>query len=152
MRKIFKGFTLVECIIALAVLAIASLTMAQIYASVSKRNMTNQMLNASLSQQMAWVEQYEKAEAYEIAYSGTVSTDPPHEAGSGQYVKIESTYNSKTYEYSYPVDIYVLFSRDADGDGSKVYDGNTLKDNDDYDGKSEDNYNLRYKYVLGHTT
>ncbi len=145
MKKI-KGFTLVECIIALAILAIASLTMAQIYAGVASRNIDNHNLNTSLSKQMAYVEKYINAEAYEIAYDGTAgSTQPPH-VGSpkARYVKIENSISGTKYEYSYPADIYILYSRD--------YNDKDSKDGAAYKGETEDNYNLRYKYVLGHTT
>lgn len=144
MKKSFKGFTLVECIVALAILGVASLTMAQIYATVSLRNKNNQMINTSLSNQMAYVETYTDSEAYPIYYNGSnaadTSTVPPHEnAAGGANVKIVSSYND--YEYSYAADIYVLKSRDRND-----------KDNDDagYVGEDEDNYNLRYKYILGH--
>ena len=45
MKKHIKGFTLIECLIALAILGIASLTMAQIYASVAQRNRNNQIID-----------------------------------------------------------------------------------------------------------
>lgn len=145
MKKSFKGFTLVECIVALAILGVASLTMAQIYATVSLRNKNNHMINTSLSNQMAYVETYTDSEAYPIYYNNSntadTSTIPPHMTGStgGANVKIVSSYNN--YEYSYAADIYVLKSRDGND-----------KDSDDtgYIGETEDNYNLRYKYILGH--
>ncbi len=56
MKKL-KGFTLVECLISLAVLAVASLVMAQIYASVGSINRQNHYMNTSLAAQMALVEQ-----------------------------------------------------------------------------------------------
>ena len=148
MRRKIKGFTLIECIVALAILGVASLTMAQIYANVAKRNRDNHLVNTSLSNQMAYVEQATGAEAVQILYTGASSTQPPHNNSSiTQYVKIENTCNSTTYTYSYPVDIYVLRSRDAATPTNEF----GLGSNDpNYSGASEDNYNLRYKYLLGH--
>ena len=154
MKKTFKGFTLIECIVALAILGIASLTMAQIYAGVASKNRENHIVNTSLSNQMAYVERYTDSETVGIYFNNSLTTPdsetdassttkyPPHKnatVSNMPQVKIVSSYGS--YEYSYSVDLYVLRSRDAND-----------KDSSDsgYMGQSEDDYNLRYKYVLGH--
>ena len=168
MKKHFKGFTLIECIVALAILGIASLTMAQIYASVSQRNKNNHLVNTSLSNQMAYVEKYTDSQAVPIYFneeSGASKTDPqslsssttkypPHkESGSvtvkTNYVKITKVgvdaHGNKTLStddvYSFPVDTFILKSRDRNDKAA----GDT-----GYVGETEDNYNLRYKYLLGH--
>lgn len=141
MRMKIKGFTLIECIVALAILGVASLTMAQIYANVASRNRDNHLVNTSLSNQMAYVEKMTDTQAVQIAYDGSASTAPPHSSTATRYVKIETTYDSTTYTYSYPVDIYVLRSRDHNDKASN---------DTGYVGETEDNYNLRYKYLKGH--
>lgn len=175
MKKRFKGFTLIECLIALAVLGIASLTMAQIYAGVARKNRTNQLLNTSLSNQMAYVEKYTSTEAIPIYFNeiGNVSqkdanassTDrkPPHKSSGNShqnnYVKITRIDSSKTgaasrdkdQVYSFPVDTYILLSRDNNdrSSGTTIFDNqyNTyLMDSSNND----KNYNLRYKYLVSH--
>lgn len=178
MRKV-KGFTLIECIVALAILGIASLTMAQIYANVSMRNRDNHLVNTSLSNQMEYVEKATDTEAVPIYFGNSdtkkshadgdaTSTDrkPPHktnEAVNNNFVQIvrckPSASGSVTHEldetYSFPVDIYVLYSRDQDNDSSKVCTvaangDKTWSNNPNYNGESEAKYNLRYKYIVGH--
>lgn len=150
MKKTFKGFTLIECIVALAVLGVASLTMAQIYANVAMRNKNNHIVNSSLANQMAYVEKYTDSEAVGIYFNNSATTPdsettessatryPPHKnpsATSMPKVIIVSSYED--YEYSYSADVYVLKSRDtADGVYTDAEDNNT---------------NLRYKYVVGHS-
>lgn len=165
MKRNFKGFTLVECIIALAILAIASLTMAQIYASVSQRNRNNYLMNTSLSNQMAYVEKYTGSEAHPIYFitdsSGAPVADaqaskdasnttkyPPHKnstlSANAPYVAIVSSYDSS--EYSYGADIFILKSRDASD-----RDSDDTNFNGDYDGDANGQFDLRYKYLVGHT-
>lgn len=168
--KKIKGFTLVECLVALAILGIGSLVMAQIYADVSKRNLSNHNVNTSLSYQMKVVEEATGADSIPMYFGGTdasgqpksdpnsadsnVDKKPPHKQGiastdlSKPSVKIVGSYGSHTY--SYPVDIYVLLSRDANDQPSKVKSGTTWSDNPSYDGYDEKDYALRYKYIVGH--
>ena len=168
MKKRFKGFTLIECLVALGILGIASLTMAQIYATVAMRNRMNHLVNTSLSNQMAYVERYTNSEAVPI-YFGTGKTDKADKVGSsasatGQPPHVLTSTGAFNYvitkfdpsaapgaanpldakqKYSYPADIYVLHSRDR-GD-VKLNDGESDM------GYTEENYNLRYKYVIGHS-
>lgn len=157
MKKTFKGFTLVECLVAMAILAIASTLMASIYANVASRNNFNHFNNTSLSNQMKYIEQYENAETVKIAntYSGT---NPPHptetNSGTTAYVKI-TKYKSdgislESDSYSYPVDVYIMYSRDTKNVGSSGKDenGNAATFSGVY---AEKDNNLRYKYILGHT-
>ena len=158
-----KGFTLIECLIALAILGIGSLVMAQIYADVSKRNLSNHNINTSLSYQMKVVEEATGADSIGMYFGGLdpstglpkpdpnsadsdTNKKPPHKQGIGAAdlskpnVQITGSYGSHTY--SYPVDIYVLLSRDANDKPSTA---------SDYKGDDEKNYALRYKYIVGHT-
>lgn len=154
MKKGFKGFTLVECIIAMAILGIASLLVAQIYAAVSTRNKMNNLVNSSLVYQMSYVEKYTNSDIIPLYFGGSQAADPeissttrkpPHKSvgvsdTTKPYVVIQSNYTGNN-EYSYPADIYVLKSRDRDG--------NVLTATGD-SGYKEADYNLRYKYLLGH--
>ena len=72
-----KGFTLVECLIALAILGIGSLVMAQIYADVSKRNLSNHNVNTSLSYQMKVVEEATGADAISMYFGGLDGSGQP---------------------------------------------------------------------------
>ncbi len=161
MKMKFKGFTLVECIVALAIIGIAGLTMAQIYANVAQRNLNNHLVNTSLANQMAYVEKYSKSDldTYALYYATETdgktplpdpqakktSTDkyPPHKQTgrpSDIYVTVESSYkpsgSSTGSTYSYAADIFILQSRDADN--AAVADS------------AEAKYALRYKYLVGH--
>lgn len=150
MKKTFKGFTLVECLVAMAILAIAGTLMAGIYANVASRNNFNTFNNASLSNQMAYIEKYENANTVKITntHSGTT---PPSGTNSGTtaYVKVKNS--TTNLEYSFPVDIYIMYSRDTHNVGSnnKDADGNTATYSTMY---AENDHNLRYKYILGHTS
>lgn len=163
MSKKIKGFTLIECLIALAILGIGSLVMAQIYAAVSKTNLNNNSINTSLSKQMKLVEEATGADAISMYFGGldpntggpkpdanadesNLNKYPPHKQGISSTdltkpnVVIKGSYNSHTY--SYPVDIYVLLSRDIKDKASSETD---------YNGVEEKNIALRYKYILGHS-
>lgn len=145
MKRKMKGFTLIECLIALAILGIASLTMAQIYAGVARRNLKNHQSNTSIANQEEFIEKELKDNgALEIKY-----TDPPgptanHTPPSGtnqatnSYVQIE---DSSGNTFSYPVDLYILNSRDGNN-----------KDSTDpaYNGPDTTKDNLQYRYFLSH--
>lgn len=149
MKKI-KGFTLIECLIALAILGIASLTMAQIYASISRVNMNNHLVNTSLSYQMKIAEEKTETEAVKLPSNEAASqTMPPHLRTGVKYMRLERSDTNDVY--SYPVDCYVLLSRDADNNASKTYNPitGTWSDNPNYSGATEKDISLRYKFVTG---
>ncbi|MBP1549058.1 MAG: prepilin-type N-terminal cleavage/methylation domain-containing protein [Oscillospiraceae bacterium] len=146
MKKTFKGFTLIECIVALAVLGVASLTLAQIYSSVALKNRENHIVNTSLSNQMAYVEKYTDSASTTLNFGGSTSGTPPHKDSSSTnnyYVQIKSSYTgTSTYftysqnTYSYGVDVHVLKSRDSDDNV--------------YDDAADNKQNLRYKYLTAY--
>jgi prepilin-type N-terminal cleavage/methylation domain-containing protein len=152
-----RAFTLVECLVALAILGVATLTMAQVYSAVARMSRDNEFMNISLSEQMKYVEARSEinSEAIQIpSVSGTItpeSTD--HKINTTRYRvfisggpvdnatgAVDSAYDD--YEYEYGVDTYILLSRDghdtAAGDAGYDWDGL-------YD---ETNSKLRYKYLL----
>lgn len=186
MKKLFKGFTLIECLVALAILGIASLVMAQIYAGVSRTNQKNNSVNYSLAYQMKMVEEATGSDAIPIYYGNTDIKAPVQDvhsvnaktgvkdgkhpalaSASANYNYIEITkcdtsgnYLTEKNRYSYPVDIYVLLSRDTKDRPSKKL--NVVKDangkvtsatwgDSGYDGMPEKDIALRYKYILGHS-
>lgn len=175
MKKHFKGFTLIECLIALAILGIASLVMAQIYANVSKINRNNHNVNTSLSYQMKVVEEATGTDSIPIYYGSGANADTPdshsvnQSGGDGkppkevldvsaqknyiELTKCKSDGTLGTETYSFPVDIYVLLSRDKNNEPSKVYQNltNLWVDNPNYQGDDEKDYSLRYKYIVGHS-
>lgn len=57
MKKKIKGFTLVECIVAMAIIGIASVMMAQIYSGIAKINRDNAAANRTLNEEMKFCEQ-----------------------------------------------------------------------------------------------
>ncbi|MGN0691535.1 MAG: type II secretion system protein [Oscillospiraceae bacterium] len=54
--KRLKGFTLIECIVAMAIIGITSLLMVQVYGTVAKMNQDNNRINNSLEAQMKYAE------------------------------------------------------------------------------------------------
>lgn len=146
MKRKLKGFTLIECLIALAILGIASLTMAQIYANVARTNIKNHQSNTSIANQEEFIEKELKTNgAVEIQYSGPSSTTnptPPHNSGTNQamnsYVQIE---DSSGNTFSYPVDLYILNSRDGNNNDSS---------DPAYNGPDATKDNLNYRYFLSH--
>ncbi len=178
MKKSFKGFTLVECLVAMAILAIAGTLMAELYATVSSRNKQNHFMNTSLANQMAYIEKYENAATLPIFYGGldgskntkkdseitSNSRKPPHEhvatnTGESAYVQVQRLDSSgnaiSADKYSFPVDIFIMYSRDTHNEASSqpaAADSNDRTTNTNYSKMfGEQSNNLRYKYVLGHT-
>lgn len=156
MKKALKGFTLIECLVALAILAIASLTMAQIYAGVASANLKNHNLNASMSNQTSFIEKQIKNDGVNeftctaLAPAGDPNEKtPPHKYFSDnkvtssyiEFVEYDSSGNTTGNIYSYPVDVYLLKSRDKNN-----------KDSSDsgYSGAEESELDLRYKFFTAH--
>ncbi len=144
MKRKLKGFTLIECLVAMAILGVASTIMAEIYASVSMMNLKNHQNNTSISNQERFVEKELKADgAVEIKYSQPIPANPPPPTGDNEatksYIEIK---DSSGNTFSYPVDIYVLRSRDGSDRGS---------DDAGYNGPTETKTYLKYRYFLAHS-
>ncbi len=156
MKKL-KGFTLVECIVALAILGIASLVMVEIYANVCKINRANHDTNSSLAYQMKYVEKknnleaisVEATESYDAATGKPANDTPPHKRTGVTNISITGNGNT----YSFPVDYHVLQSRDQNDQAAFIYNAssNSWVENSNYIGDREDNYYLSYKYWTPNT-
>lgn len=177
MKKTFKGFTLVECLVSMAILAIACMTLGGIEASVARRNNVNHFNNTSLANQMAYIEKYSDSETVKITstYSGGSAKKPPNGTNSGTtaYVKVtkikqmpSGTANTSEYDplsknfktanrvanssCSYPVNIYVMYSRDTqDVKSNDSSYGTVASSITNTSSGVEGESNLRYKYILG---
>ncbi|MDE5577366.1 MAG: type II secretion system GspH family protein [Oscillospiraceae bacterium] len=154
MKRKLKGFTLIECLVALAILGVASLTMAQIYASVARKNMANHTNNTSIAKQMEFIEkELRENGAVEIKYDGGASApNPPSGTNIAQnsYIEVERSDGTKL---TYPVDIYILNSRDANGEQSYIPNPSNpgaVTPNPNYKGPDEEKTNLKYRYFLAH--
>lgn len=172
--KKMRGFTLIECIVALAILGIASLVMAQIYASVSNFNRANHQNNSSIANQMKYVEEKTNSEAIKVASGQVVPATmpatgltPPVTAGTTvkniTLKRKDFTDSSKEVVYSYAVDYYVLQSRDQNDEakykynaGSDTWTYNTnyqdiFKETDPSLSSQKQQLILNYKYFTGFT-
>lgn len=190
MKKTFKGFTLVECLVAMAILAIGCMLLGEIEMAVAKKNNANNFLNTSLANQMQYIENYTNSATLAIYYGNSDTSEPhkdpnlssnkpPHAASvtaNHNYVtvtkyKSDGTTLDTASQYSFPVDIYVMYSRDTNNeartsvtinaDGKRTSEtantsyGDVSKNIDDSfetkDGSNITGVSLRYKYILGHT-
>ncbi|MCL2053815.1 MAG: prepilin-type N-terminal cleavage/methylation domain-containing protein [Oscillospiraceae bacterium] len=149
-----KGFTLVECIVAMAILGIASLTIAQVYGAVARMNVNHQFNSASLAEQMKYVERYAEGDTVRTTLPSPHSPPAgavrqPIATNAPQALVLEPvtnddgvapvglprpngvTSNYPPAVYTIGVNTHILFSRNAD-------------DTVDDDG---DTQRLRFKYM-----
>jgi prepilin-type N-terminal cleavage/methylation domain-containing protein len=169
-----RGFTLIECLVALAILGIGSLIMAEIYANVSSINRMNHQNNSSIAYQMQFVEKKTNTEAMQVksgqTLPATIPTEgatPPKSTDSTKSIILtrkDSTTGNVISVYSYAVDYYVLMSRDQNNNAAYKYNSSTgkwekntdyqtiyEKSSDDPDDASNYNYVLNYKYFTGYS-
>ncbi|MDR0947575.1 MAG: prepilin-type N-terminal cleavage/methylation domain-containing protein [Ruminococcus sp.] len=150
MKKTLKAFTLVECIVALTIFAVVSLSIAQVYANISVIQRQNEYMQYSLAKQMQYVEQQVQGETVPVPYSNTAEATGPKGAvdiSSNNLIMIQGGVNG-TFQYAYGVDVYVLYSRDINDNGSNDDDGDGIAEAGEYVYEAEGNGNLRYKYML----
>jgi prepilin-type N-terminal cleavage/methylation domain-containing protein len=147
MRKL-SGFTLIECLVALMVLGIAALTLAQVYAAVAKGRRENEYMNYSLAEQMKYVERQSDIEGIAIEplagqVSGEKTATIPAPATGTYQVKIKGgPVGGTSHSYAYGVNMYILYSRDINDEGS---------DDAAYAYPTESTGKLRYKYLQPRT-
>lgn len=146
--KMLKGFTLIECIVAMALIGIASLLMVQVYGTVAKMNRDNNRLNNSLEKQMEYAENELKEtngdstvqiiRVYNYTDTSAKSTDVKttetltFKLKKGTDSSDKYTYSASTHKLDFTdkdicadIDMYivrVVSSNDTDG---TVYDNNS---------------------------
>lgn len=166
-----RGFTLIECIVSLAILGIASLVMAQIYATVCNINRANHQNNSSIANQMKYVEEKTDSETvtmypnkdgskYDVSGATAEGLEPPIDDDDVYKVilKRDGIGGSSTGVcYCIPVDYHVLQARDMN-DNAKYKDGSLNSDYNDIfkpvdTSVGEDNQEmyLNYKYFTAYT-
>jgi len=142
MKKIksLKGFTLVECVVAMAILGIASLVMAQIYGSVAKINRENHRANQSLSQTVAAAEKKISSgalnEVVQLDGDSITSLDMVFTKSTTAAHGTADKYNIKSDD----TDIYVYSAHYENNVGTSVYYNQPTS--------GSDPIGLRYKYFV----
>jgi len=139
--KTLKGFTLVECVVAMAILGIASLVMAQIYGTVARINRENHIINESLSQT---VEKAEKKLSSTGIASEIIHIDgDPADGGAATQITFEKDgahASGTASEYTIPKEdtvVYVYSPRYTANSTTTIYATT-----------SSDPIGLRYKYFV----
>jgi prepilin-type N-terminal cleavage/methylation domain-containing protein len=168
MKKI-KGFTLVECIVAMTVFAIAALTMAQVYVTVANIQRENEFMQYSLANQMKYVENQTGTEAVRIGFedtmpvgatpSGDPNTSIPPTAAVVKLYKVDfsggnGVFDGLNYvddvateqEYTVGINMFILKSREGSSHDANIdityEDATSTRAYTD-----ESNTNLRYKFM-----
>lgn len=107
--KKFSGFTLIECIVALAVLGVSSLLLVQSYTQLMRVTKMNNSDFNSISEQMA------EAEGVVAESSSTVKSLPDQTIKIKRYVKgaggSETLFNTgvcNNYEFNYTMKVYAV--------------------------------------------
>lgn len=148
--KRLKGFTLIECIVAMAIIGVTSLLMVQVYGTIAKMNRDNNSMNNSMEKQMEYVEkELKKNETGDTAVKITcISTYNNADADSKNNSGVKITFKPKTDTAATnktkfkdtieaDVDLYVIgVDVVQDSKTDKVYN----KDN-----------TVRYKFILPRT-
>lgn len=86
MKKSFKAFTLIECLVALAVLGISSLLLVQAYTQLMNMTNLNHAVYTSIADQMADVEKSSTGNAKELSPS---IVDKKYKSTEGRTLTIE---------------------------------------------------------------
>ena len=171
--KKMRGFTLIECLVALAILGISSLIMAQIYASVCNVNRMNHQNNSSIANQMKYVEKKTNSESVPVYANGDtkvpqlngeekkygrnpVTSNPKYKITLKREA-LPNTFGSRSAAYSYAVDYYVLQTRDQN-DNAKYKNGSLNSEYNDIfkpvntsESVDDQKMYLNYKYFTGYT-
>ncbi|MGN0642011.1 MAG: type II secretion system protein J [Huintestinicola sp.] len=149
-----KGFTLVEVIVAMAILGIMSLLMVGMYGSVCKHIKNNNDFNDRMSEQQKFVEQTHKG--IDTSVGGTalyeVIADSTLIAGSN-----DETYNNAQDGGSVMLEIKcVKNSRNTAWEGTKtfktrcaMYVIKNLEDGEPVPGSDTDDMQVDFKYFVG---
>lgn len=144
MRKI-KGFTLVECIVALAILGITSLLLCQAYTQLMKVTNINNTAYMSLADQMQDAEissdgraklvgsdvtkkEYSSTEGHTVKVvrikkpnRGTATYDQYFSGGSGKFISNVEVYVSDTYDDHHRDSTHMVADADSGTDKRYIY-------------------------------
>ena len=140
MRKRIKGFTLIECLVALAVLGVSSLLLVQAYTQLMSMTNLNHAVYTSIADQMADVEKSSTGNAKEL--SPTLNKNNKYSTGEGRKLEIErvtrtatgySAHPTKHYNYVTNVSVYA----------SNAYVNHNVQSADEREKKGTD---VRYIY------
>lgn len=107
-KKTFRGFTLIECIVAMAILAISSLLLVQAYTQLMKVTNMNNTISMSIADQMADAEANGDAKSKLI--SGTAISSNTFNSSEGRKFtiqKLDASGNVVT-TYATNVDVYCV--------------------------------------------
>lgn len=115
MKKRIKGFTLIECLVALAVLGVSSMLLVQAYTQLMKMTNLNHAVYTSIADQMADVEKSSTGNAKEL--SPALNTSNQYSNSEGRTLQIErvtknattgaySAHPTKNYTYKTNVSVY----------------------------------------------
>lgn len=107
-RKI-KGFTLIECIIALFILGLSSLLLVQAYSQLMKVTKMSNTANISISKQMDDAEKKTDANATKLTATPRKITVTTRQIGTGTATSLNAT------NYSFDVDSYQVKGKNLDG-------------------------------------
>ncbi len=130
------GFTLVECIVAIAVLSIGTLVMASIYACVAQINEKTHRANESLGQTVQRVETKSDIGASNVGCTKIIT-------GTGikvTYTKLNPSGLPSSTAYPMDTTIYISQAQDSDSHGNQYYSD-----------PNDDPIELRYKYFSSPT-
>ncbi|MGN1416598.1 MAG: type II secretion system protein [Oscillospiraceae bacterium] len=144
-RKL-KGFTLIECIVAMALIGITSLLMVQVYGTIAKMNQDNNRINNSLEKQMEIVENELKTNNGDSAvtvtritsYDGTVATKCDQITFTRSNTGMGLKFTQTPLKSEADIDMYVIGINGSTTDEYVV----------DSSGKTLDNNTVRYKFIL----
>lgn len=166
MKKI-KGFTLIECLVAMAIIGITSLLMVQVYGTAARLTQENNQMNNSIERQM----QYAEKQLTEVAAQINGSPNPDKDAvkiihlssygksgakgNVGQIkIRMEKEDNPEMFNkldvgkgssnaVKVDVDMYVIGIDTSVANGQAIDDYRVGKVAETYD-----NNNARYKFII----
>lgn len=125
-KKSLSGFTLIECLVALAILGIASLLLVQAYTQLMKVTSMNSTISNSIANQMADAENPSSAE------SGTNKVTKLTTSSRETFTITPTFYNSSNGKFdvteddlSISVDVYVVNPYKNDSTDSQVTTGDS---------------------------
>lgn len=154
MKKI-KGFTLLECIIAMAIIGITSMLMVQVYGTVARMTKDNNMMNNSIERQMQYAEKQLEEVASSSADNGVVKVRrlSSYDHGTGvvgsvHKIKIrQDTAPSgsgftvgKNSDVQAEIDLYVIGIETEQAAAASEYGNSSGVE-------SYDDNNMRYKFI-----